>query len=96
MSTFTFLRRFIKSNLQYIQGIHFFCQDMCSLGIEPTTLALLTQCFTTEPQEHLQVYHFVYNVYTSINFQNFPGLEITLKICHVSRLSEIRKNLVLI
>ncbi len=25
---------------------------MCSLGIEPTTFALLTQCFTTEPQEH--------------------------------------------
>ncbi len=69
---------------------------MCSLGIEPTTLELLTQCFTTEPQEHLQVYHFVYNVYKSINFHNFPGLEITLKICHVSRLSEIRKNLVLI
>ncbi len=26
---------------------------MCSLGIEPTTFALLTQCSTTEPQEHL-------------------------------------------
>ncbi len=25
---------------------------MCSLGIEPTTFALLTQCSTTEPQEH--------------------------------------------
>ncbi len=25
---------------------------MCSLGIEPTTLALLTQCSTAEPQEH--------------------------------------------
>ncbi len=25
---------------------------MCSLGIEPTTFALLKQCSTTEPQEH--------------------------------------------
>ncbi len=25
---------------------------MCSLGIEPTALALLTQCSTTEPQEY--------------------------------------------
>ncbi len=25
---------------------------MCSLGIKPTTFALLTQCSTTEPQEH--------------------------------------------
>ncbi len=27
---------------------------MCSLGIEPTTFALLMQCSTTEPQEHLE------------------------------------------
>ncbi len=27
-------------------------QYMCSLGIEPTTFALLTQYSTTEPQEH--------------------------------------------
>ncbi len=31
----------------------FFIVSMCSLGIEPTTFALLTQCSTTEPQEHL-------------------------------------------
>ncbi len=29
-----------------------FCQYVCFLGIEPTTFALLTQCSTTEPQEH--------------------------------------------
>ncbi len=33
-------------------GYTCFCQYMCSLGIEPTTFALLTQCSTTEPQEH--------------------------------------------
>ncbi len=32
-------------------GYTFFSQYMCSLGIEPTTFALLTQCSTTEPQE---------------------------------------------
>ncbi len=36
---------FIQSDLQCIQVKHFlFGQYMCSLGIEPTTFALLTQC----------------------------------------------------
>ncbi len=51
---FTFMHladAFIQSDLQCIQVIHFFV-SMCSLGIEPTTFALLTQCSTTEPQEH--------------------------------------------
>ncbi len=30
---------------------------MCSLGNEPTTFALLTQCSTTEPQEHIHASH---------------------------------------
>ncbi len=51
---FTFSRCFIQSNIQYIQVIHVF-QYVCSLGIEPTTFALLTQCSATEPQEHYQV-----------------------------------------
>ncbi len=42
---------FIQSDLQCIHAIHFF-QYVCSLGIEPTTFALLTQCSTNEPQEH--------------------------------------------
>ncbi len=33
--------------------LYMFCLHMCSLGIKPTTFALLTQCSTTEPQEHL-------------------------------------------
>ncbi len=40
---------FIQSDLQCIQVIHLYL----SLGIEPTTFALLTQCSTTEPQEHV-------------------------------------------
>ncbi len=38
-----------------LTGYTFFCQYMCTvqyMWIEPTTFALLTQCSTTEPQEH--------------------------------------------
>ncbi len=44
---FTFMHladAFIQSDLQCIQAIHLYCQYACSLGIEPTTFALLTQC----------------------------------------------------
>ncbi len=54
--TFTFMHladAFIQSDLQCIQAMHLYCLYVCSLGIEPTTFALLTQCSTTEPQEHL-------------------------------------------
>ncbi len=43
---------FIQSNLHCIQAVHLYCQYVCSLGIEPTTFALVMQCSTTEPQEH--------------------------------------------
>ncbi len=33
--------------------LYIFCQCVCSLGIEPTTFALLTQYSTTEPQENI-------------------------------------------
>ncbi len=48
---FTFMHladAFIQSDVQWIH----FCQYVCSLGIEPTTFSVLTQCSTTEPQEH--------------------------------------------
>ncbi len=35
--------------------LYIFYQYVCSLGIEPTTFALLTQCSTTEPQEHILI-----------------------------------------
>ncbi len=59
VNTFTFMHladAFIQSDLQCIQAIHLYCQYMCSLGIEPTTFALLMQCSTTEPQEHNSKY----------------------------------------
>ncbi len=47
LMSFTFMHlgdAFIQSDLQCIQAIHFFSQYMCSLGIEPTTFVLLTEC----------------------------------------------------
>ncbi len=45
--TFTFMHladAFIQSDLQCYSCYTFFCQYVCSLGIEPTTCALLMQC----------------------------------------------------
>ncbi len=62
MFTFTFMHladAFIQSDLQCIQVMHVLSVCMCSLGIEPTTFALLTQCSnhwatgTHVPQEHM-------------------------------------------
>ncbi len=49
---YAFSRRFYPKRLTVNSGYTCFCQYMCFLGIEPTTFALLTQCSTTEPQEH--------------------------------------------
>ncbi len=53
---------FIQSDLQCSTFRLYSFQYVCSLGIEPTTFALLTQCSTTEPQEHwnkwCNMYHF--------------------------------------
>ncbi len=44
---------FVQSDLQCSAfRLYIYCQHVCSLGIEPTTFVLLTQCSTTEPQEH--------------------------------------------
>ncbi len=50
---YAFSRRFYPKRLTVHSGYTFFCQYVCSLGIEPTTFALLTQCSTTEPREQL-------------------------------------------
>ncbi len=48
---YAFSRRFYPKLFTVNSGYTFICQYVCSLGIEPTTFALLTQCSTTEPQE---------------------------------------------
>ncbi len=43
---------FIQSDLQYIQVIHFLVSTCVPWESNPQPFALLTQCSTTEPQEH--------------------------------------------
>ncbi len=47
-----FSRRFYPKWLTVHSGYTCYCQYMCSLGIEPTTFVLLTQCSTTEPHRN--------------------------------------------
>ncbi len=47
---------FIQSDLQCIQTIHFFVSMCVPWELNPQPFVLLTQCSTTEPQEHC-VYH---------------------------------------
>ncbi len=52
--TFTFMHfadAFIQSDLQCIQAIHFVSMPV-PWELRPQPFALLTQCYTTEPQEH--------------------------------------------
>ncbi len=44
---------FIQSDLQCIQAIHFFISMCVPWELNPWPFALLTQCSTTEPQEHI-------------------------------------------
>ncbi len=56
MKTFTFMHladAFIQSNLHCIHAIHFFFVSMCVHW--ELYFALLTQCSTTEPQEHISL-----------------------------------------
>ncbi len=63
---YAFSRRFYPKQLTVHSGYTCFCQYMCSLGIEPTTFALLTQCSTTEPQlfsKHVSMLLFVHTLF---------------------------------
>ncbi len=51
---------FIQSDLQCIQAIHLYCQYLCSLGIEPTIFALLTQCSNHWATGTLYIYIYIY------------------------------------
>ncbi len=48
---------FIQSDLQCIQAIHVFISMCVPWESNPQPFALLTQCSTTEPQEHYRVTH---------------------------------------
>ncbi len=54
--SFTFMHladAFIQSDLQCFQVIHFFISMCVPWELNPQPFALLTQCSTTEPQEHI-------------------------------------------
>ncbi len=76
---------FIQSDLLCIQAIHVFVST-CSLGIEPTTYALLMQCSTTEPHEHLcipLVYtSFLFYIYMVQLYYPFPKIILHFKDIH--------------
>ncbi len=90
--TFTHLANaFIQSDLQPVHYtlyiiLYIFHQYVCSLGIEPTTFALIIQCSTTEPQEHNEltmnsqqtlrviIYLSICNIYISICMSSYQGL----------------------
>ncbi len=70
-----FSRCFYPKRLTVLSGytLFLFGQYMCSLGIEPTTFALLTQCSTTEPHrntENVIIFHNIrvlYSIFDQIN-----------------------------
>ncbi len=65
--TFTYLAdTFSQSDLQCIQVIHFLSE--CVFPGNRTTFVLLTQCSTTEPQEHS------HNTLLTINKQQISSL----------------------
>ncbi len=64
---FTFIRRFYPKRLTVHWGYtFFFCQYMCSLGVEPTTFALLTQCSNHWATGTCRNILYIYTVYVCI------------------------------
>ncbi len=60
ISIYAFSRHFYPKRLTVHSGYTFFCQYVCSLGIKPTTFALLTQFsyhWATGTQSSLQISH---------------------------------------
>ncbi len=91
----------IQSDLQCIQFIYFFCQYMCSLGIEPTTFALLMQCSTTEPQEQdfeLFSSHFSYSTFQLVPKATFLIFKILIEYLFdfISALFQLTKQCLII
>ncbi len=62
----TFSRRFYPKRLTVHSGYTFY-QYVCSLGIEPTTFVLLTQCSNPVPQEH----SYIVSIYWSISMNRY-------------------------
>ncbi len=61
---------FIQSDLLEYR-LYIYCQYVCSLGIEPTTFVLLTQCSTTEPQENLDYINDIITTFLGLRCASF-------------------------
>ncbi len=64
---------------------------MCSLGIEPTTFALLTQCSTTEPTQYISYFSLIL---IKITFLRTSHVSNTWFVKHFSLLQSLRSLLV--
>ncbi len=71
---YAFSRRFYPKRLTMHSGYAYFSQYLRSLGIEPTTFALLTQCSPTDPQEHCVMCYCVYLCGVSVTRQRRRNL----------------------
>ncbi len=70
----------LLSKATYYSVLYIFLVSMCvPLGIESTTFALLTQCSTTEPQEHYKYQPRALNVITDLEELLFSLIYARLK-----------------
>ncbi len=80
---------FIQSDLQCIQTIHFFMSKCVPWELNPQPFALLTQCSTTEPQEHIGIMDSI--KYQQINKSIINWLCYTSKV-HILRYTNLKNN----
>ncbi len=90
MYMYAFSRRFYPKRLTVHSGYTVFV-SMCSLGIEPTTFVLLTQCSTTEPQEQIKYCSFELYICQRILKNKYHGslIELSRDITEISPLWEL-------
>ncbi len=91
LSTFTFTLMhladaFIQSDLQCIQAIHFFISMCVPWELNPWPFALLTQCSTTEPQEHVLKHTCWERSYTHVSKSIIVTVSISDKPAHKQHL----------
>ncbi len=74
---------FIQSDLQCIQVIHFFFISTCvPWELNPQPFALLTQCSTTEPQEHLYAFVCTPHAFIPVCMRSGSGMQNPLAKIH--------------
>ncbi len=77
----------MQSDLQCIQAIHVFVSMYVPWELNPQPFTLLTQCSTTEPQEHVMFCFY-------FNWLHVPELGAGKALCPCEVLSAIRNNII--